>query len=469
MNYFLRHWRGELSLPLSYWLNGILGTIVVTVLVLSFASALEDSENSFSFLIYWLASIAVVTSVTAWQLVGVWRSAERYEGLAVWSALARLMVIVGFMNLANRYSQEYIPAINESIEFADWRSTAQWRILLLKDGHEIELAGAIGDGISRELSIILDSAPSVELVHVNLSQGGLVKEATRIQKLISQRGLSTYVSGECVSACTIVYLGGVNRYLKSTGRIGFHAYSTPGVKQGEMSFFDQKEYLRSFGIKNSFVEKIFATPSDDMWYPTVDELVDANVVHKVVSGEEFAITGIESKESTVYLNSLDSALDEMKSADVGEEIRFNKLIPRTTELISDLARSPASVEFVRLTDRQNTLSKKGEERRAELISVYRELEAINLESDNEDELQEAYTKYARYCKLHSEYISLLSEMVEILNQKVVLLEDPSVLEELAGNQQGVEEIVIRIRNTQFEVLANDEKAYRENECEQFDP
>ena len=32
-NYFLRHWRGELSLPVSYWVNGILGGLLIGITV----------------------------------------------------------------------------------------------------------------------------------------------------------------------------------------------------------------------------------------------------------------------------------------------------------------------------------------------------------------------------------------------------------------------------------------------------
>jgi len=32
-NYFVRHWRGEISLPISFWLNGICGIFVFGLLV----------------------------------------------------------------------------------------------------------------------------------------------------------------------------------------------------------------------------------------------------------------------------------------------------------------------------------------------------------------------------------------------------------------------------------------------------
>jgi len=33
-NYFIRHWRGELSLPVSYWVNGFLALIAACLLIM---------------------------------------------------------------------------------------------------------------------------------------------------------------------------------------------------------------------------------------------------------------------------------------------------------------------------------------------------------------------------------------------------------------------------------------------------
>jgi hypothetical protein len=36
------------------------------------------------------------------------------------------------------------------------------------------------------------------------------------------------------------------------------------------------------GVSRAFLENIFKEPSDTMWYPTTDELLEARVVHEVV-------------------------------------------------------------------------------------------------------------------------------------------------------------------------------------------
>ena len=49
-NYFLRHWRGELSLPVSYWVNGFIVNTVLLVLVgVLMAAQAPDFERSLRF------------------------------------------------------------------------------------------------------------------------------------------------------------------------------------------------------------------------------------------------------------------------------------------------------------------------------------------------------------------------------------------------------------------------------------
>jgi hypothetical protein len=150
------------------------------------------------------------------------------------------------------------------------------------------LSGGIKEGISEEFLTVLDAVNSIEVVHLNLYEGGVVSEAMQLRKIIDEKKLNTYVSGECVSACTIAFIAGNERFLNHQGRLGFHTYSMPGVKDDDMDQTTNKSYLRKRGISDGFISKVFNTPRDEMWYPTADELVKANVVHRVVDGTQFA-------------------------------------------------------------------------------------------------------------------------------------------------------------------------------------
>jgi hypothetical protein len=55
------------------------------------------------------------------------------------------------------------------------------------------------------------------------SPGGATRDALTIAAQIRTKGFATTVADQCVSACALVWLSGVRRYLNSNARVGFHA------------------------------------------------------------------------------------------------------------------------------------------------------------------------------------------------------------------------------------------------------
>jgi len=99
-SYFARHWRGELSLPRSWWLSGVLLSgfcfqLVMTVLA---AVALNIEKNSAA-LAWGIAAVYIALQLTVyiWWLGGTWRSAGNYKGATVWKVLARIGMVLGVL------------------------------------------------------------------------------------------------------------------------------------------------------------------------------------------------------------------------------------------------------------------------------------------------------------------------------------------------------------------------------------
>jgi hypothetical protein len=93
----LRHWRGELSLPISFWVMS-LGATVVVGFIGGIVDALHSADAPEPVAIATLALLAVASVIVIWQVVGVWRSAENYRargGDKIWAQLA-----VGFTAVA---------------------------------------------------------------------------------------------------------------------------------------------------------------------------------------------------------------------------------------------------------------------------------------------------------------------------------------------------------------------------------
>ncbi len=107
-NYFVRHWRGDLSLGVSYWLNGLLAYLLVAILA-GFVVGLKETAGlkATAAAVILLYTFAIALSV--WQIVGIWRSSSnhvRRGGLAVWATLAKVAVVLGILNLASTVASD---------------------------------------------------------------------------------------------------------------------------------------------------------------------------------------------------------------------------------------------------------------------------------------------------------------------------------------------------------------------------
>jgi len=104
-SYIARHWRGDLSLARSYWLNGAvifgLGVNVLAVVAITL-TAFAFQDNHGVLLLAVLSEILLQVTVYAWALVGIWRAAGRYRGPRVWAILARVFIVLSVLISATR-------------------------------------------------------------------------------------------------------------------------------------------------------------------------------------------------------------------------------------------------------------------------------------------------------------------------------------------------------------------------------
>ena len=82
--YVVRLWRGEVSLPVTYWVwgvlcNGLARVLILMVLLLTNASLVLARTAAVLYLAY-----------SVFIIVAIWRSSSRYAGPRIWKDLARL-------------------------------------------------------------------------------------------------------------------------------------------------------------------------------------------------------------------------------------------------------------------------------------------------------------------------------------------------------------------------------------------
>ncbi len=248
-NLLLRHWRGELPLPVSYWVMSLAATLVVFVLsAIVGAFDMVDAPEPVAFAI--LGFLALAAVIVIWQIVGVWRSAENYRargGPKIWAQLA------------------------------------------MGDGGDVlSIAGPIGFGLTARVDDALASFDNVRVVRLN-SGGGRLAEAYRLGERIRDRGLSTHVAEECSSACVIAFASGAERLLGPEARIGLHEVSFPGLapRWSESERRKYIEFLKGQGVSAGFVNNAMRRGGEGMWYPSHDQLIDAGLASALAEPGEF--------------------------------------------------------------------------------------------------------------------------------------------------------------------------------------
>jgi hypothetical protein len=296
-NVVARHWRGDLPLWVSGWVLGIGSGVVVSVMPAVIANFTAGQSYNPALIFSATAGVWIaVFAIAVWQVVGVWRSAARHLDIprrkgpgagdlaALWSALARLIAIVGCASLLATFASQWLPQLGElyKIAFYDDPEIPAYAVRLTGDGTEAEITGGFKYGLTDDFAAIARDAPRLRVVRLD-SAGGRLGEGERLFTLIRDLGLNTYVSSKCFSACTLAFAGGRERVLRRGATLGFHKADFPGVNENE---FDSLQYrvFSAAGFDGAFIAKALATPHRDLWTPSPDALLAARVITAVADG-----------------------------------------------------------------------------------------------------------------------------------------------------------------------------------------
>jgi hypothetical protein len=269
-------------LPISFWVNGVLLNIGLTALlfVIPWGELTPKSPKltAAGIVLLWPLS----AFLAGWQLLGIWRSANNYlrQGKSrIWSNLAKVAVVLSLAKTTVDFSTIGIPQVMQFSKIAlgnDPLGTYEIRVL---NDSELEMDGAIVFGLTDRVEAMLDSNPKIQSIRLN-SSGGRISEARRLRDLIDARRLSTSTTSSCLSACTFAFVAGKSRLVARGASLGFHKYAYPGVHGRDLGAQyerDKQDWLAR-GVAQTMVERAFATPHNEMWQPTHQELLAWGVV-----------------------------------------------------------------------------------------------------------------------------------------------------------------------------------------------
>lgn len=289
MKYLRDHWLGRHPLSRAFWFNFFLPFVLILIGEAKIRP--PGAEGAISEIIIAVTYvIAAYFIVLPWQLVGLWRSSKRHVreqgdvSVATFAQAGAVVALITAVGSAATTAQRALGFATIQIEVD---RLPDYHLRVITEDKAIVIDGQIANGLSRDFKELLAEEPSISKIVLN-SNGGRIFEARGVAKQIIERGLDTFVIGHCRSACTIAFMAGKTRSLGENGRLGFHSYRLNGV----MAFVDPKEeqekdrafFLRQ-GLEPSFVEQIFATPHSGMWQPHAERLLDAGVIHQIISDD----------------------------------------------------------------------------------------------------------------------------------------------------------------------------------------
>ena len=248
-----RAWTGEASLA------GALIAFALLALGLFLAASLGTFAG------YGLIGAALLILALGLIAVWAWRAAERirrehrFGVLAL--ALAALPVVASVALLTNVY-------------FGTPRGSHA-----SVQGDVLRIVGGIDGELPSAVARLLAANPQVVRVELT-SGGGYMAAGARVGEMIRRRGLATRSVQICASACTVIFVAGRERELASGARLGFHTPQALGFGRNWDSVEPFLERLRQLGAGERFMRRVQDTPPEDMWWPTVAELLENGILSR---------------------------------------------------------------------------------------------------------------------------------------------------------------------------------------------
>lgn len=291
-SYFLRHWRGQLPLWVTFWINGVLFGLLFLFAHGYLALSMKGRSSLQLLSLESVAALVLALLALVWWAVGLWRCADarlaqgRARKRAVVTQVMLACLAWATLELA---TTSPLGPVKDLAMLAVGKDVlgGDLEVKTAPDGKSVILVGFLHLGAADRVRQALDAAPQVKTLVLS-SPGGRLQEGELLANLVRARHLDTYVDEYCASACTYAFLAGRERAATPQARIGFHRpYSPFGGKTIDViAGDDMMERYREAGLPDWFVERVAQTPSESVWYPTEQQLADAKVVTRVSLGGE---------------------------------------------------------------------------------------------------------------------------------------------------------------------------------------
>jgi len=289
-SYFKRHWRGELSLGVSYWVNNVLLSLIIALITMGLESLSSNIKYATFVLVgFILLYIFIFLIFAPWLYVGLWRSASNHikkHHLYFWANVVRILVIIGVIRTGMLLVNNAYPQTVGYFQLLTGTSdTPSYRIALENNNTTLKIMGGINLGLTHEVAEYMKKYPTIKRIHLE-SVGGITGEARGVAKIVQEHHLDTFVDRHCMSSCTYIFVAGERRILSTHARLAFHRPAFSGVDDEVMErlVVKDRELFRQRGVDEAFIKRVFSTPNSEILEVSYEELKEVGVVTDLVEG-----------------------------------------------------------------------------------------------------------------------------------------------------------------------------------------
>ena len=287
-NYLKQHWQGELILAQAFWINLVLLFFLFGILERFIFPPYIESEIAVTTAVF-VYIIVVKLIIYPWQVVGVLRTCDlriKSDTGRSWATAAQVALVLslGATLVATIETWQSLQVFKRSLILKEIALPEPlYSLDLIQQNTLIHLRGPFEIGITNRVAEMIEQHPEVTGIILD-SEGGQIYEGRGLARLIRENNLQTFSLDKCLSSCTTAFVAGRTRTLGTNARLGFHQYKTysviPSINVANEQAKDMAIFVEQ-GISPEFLEKIFIQPPEEMWWPDIDELVNAGIVHQI--------------------------------------------------------------------------------------------------------------------------------------------------------------------------------------------
>jgi hypothetical protein len=295
--YIAAHWKGELSLAESYWLNGVLLGLAMVVLESALLAWMKSSHPSLTSVLVIAASYGVARLVmSVWQVVGILRSAALSGSR--WAVVVNILMVLAILAALGRLPTQWHSLQGLAQGAAEQRRLSHFKIVLDPAGDAILAQGTIGVDYAKGIAEAFTAHPTIHRLVLD-SLGGDVDNGMQLHDfLVAHPDIAVEVDHFCASACTLAFIGGAERLVSVNATLGFHQMhsmidtrlSAEYTESQQQAF---KSLLAKRGASEDFIRLAFAKQGNEIYAPNADALFANHIItglridERVVSADQW--------------------------------------------------------------------------------------------------------------------------------------------------------------------------------------